>query len=269
MVRRLVPLFLVLAAGTMACAGTQALGTTLPTQTSEASQAPPTKVPESAAAPTVGPTVVGVPLPGGTAVSVPLPTVAPGPTASPLSPGLTEPRWVWLEVPVRLRAGSSQVIRLSLTVEGDGAAATPEVEGSQVAGEPIAIPDVYATHNVVALASLHAAGLAVSPGEEIAEPLLPGEGVTFRWSVSAPRAGEHQIVISLRLRFIPKAGGEPVERTIWARVLTLEARSLLGLSGPAAGWLGSAGSVVGSVLSFPFFKELVLWLRRKLLRAET
>ncbi len=188
--------------------------------------------------------------------AVPLQT----PTAvNPLAPA----RWLWLDVPLELRTGLSETFILRLDVEGPQVTPTASLQGHVVAGEALEVPDVYETHDVLALASLRAAGLQVEPRGEVAEPLLPGQPVVFRWSVSADRPGRHVVTLALRLRFTPKAGGEAVERTYWARDVTVEARDVAGLPAQRAAWLGSLGSVLGTVLGFPYLREVVGWLRRR------
>lgn len=199
----------------------------------------------------------------------PLPAPAEGeppptPTAvNPLTPVVTETRWLSLDMPLELRTGLSETFILRLDVEGPAVTPTASLEGHVVEGEALELPDVYETHDVLALASLRAAGLQVEPRGEVAEPLLPGQPVVFRWSVSADRPGRHVVTVALRLRFTPKAGGQAVERTYWARDLTVEARDVAGLPARTAAWLGSLGSLLGTVLGFPYLREVVDWLRRR------
>lgn len=173
---------------------------------------------------------------------------------------MEHPRW--------LRVGRSESFRLSLAVEGDRLVATAEVEGSEVTGEPIQIQDVYETHDVQAIASLHAAGLRVLPEEPISEPLMPGRSVSYHWNVAAEEAGSHVVTFTLRLRFQPKGGGNAIEETVWSRPFPIEARALSGLiPAPVATWIGAIGSAFGTFLGFPFLKEVIEWFLRR--RRET
>jgi hypothetical protein len=54
-----------------------------------------------------------------------------------------------------------------------------------------------------------------------------------------------------------------MEEVVWSRVLTVEARGMLGLSGPQTDWLGMAGSALGTVASLPFLEKVVttVWHR--------
>ncbi len=189
------------------------------------------------------------------------PAAQPTQAVDPLSSAITESRWVVVDYPLGIKVGDSELIDLTFTTDGEVLAATASLEGREIDLEPVEIPDVYETHNVVAVASLLAAGLQVEPAGEIAEPLRPGRDANFRWSLSAEETGEHRLALSLRLRFLPKAGGDAVEATFWAGDYAVSARSVFGLTAPQATWIGSLGSVVGTILGFPFLKEFLNWLR--------
>ncbi len=191
------------------------------------------------------------------------PTAQPTQAVDPLSSAITEARWVVVDYPLDIKVGDSELIDLTFTTQGETIAVTASLEGREITLEPVEVPDVYDTHNVVAIASLLAAGLKVEPAGEIAEPLRPGQDVTFRWSLAAEETGEHRLALSLRLRFLPKSGGEAVEATYWAGDYTVSARSVLGLTAPQATWIGSLGSAVGTILGFPFLKEFLDWLRSR------
>ncbi len=225
-------------------------------------QAPPADepAPEEAPAEPAEPLVMTLPA----ATALPTPTAPPAvPQVDPLTPGITEARWVWLDYPTRLKTGGTDLIRLRFEIEGDQITPTLSDEGREVTGETVEIPDVYETHDVVVLASLRAAGLQVEPRGEVGEPLLPGQPVEFRWSISAPEPSDHIVTVSLRLRFLPRDGGASVERTYWAQELSIQARDVLGLRSSTATWIGSLGSAAGTVLGFPYFKELLDWLRKR------
>jgi hypothetical protein len=186
-------------------------------------------------------------------------------TAAPTpAPAIAEARAVELEWPVAVRLGNSDLIRLALVTREDGyLTPTAEVAGSQTSGTPVEIPNLYDTHTVTALARLDAAGFEIDRPGDWGQELLPGEPLRWQWTVRAEEAGRHVAVITLRLRFEPKAGGQGREREIYNRALTIDANTVLGLSGPAAQVLGGVGSAVGAVLGFPFLDKIVaaLWGR--------
>src|SRR5574341_1765268 len=106
----------------------------------------------------------------------------PVPVAPP--PAIPESRRLTLEYPPKIRAGDSDVIRLTLEVDALGnVTPTAEVQGNVITGQTVQIPNLYDTHNVIAEARLDIAGLEVRPSDVISEPLAPGQSATFYWSV--------------------------------------------------------------------------------------
>jgi hypothetical protein len=166
-----------------------------------------------------------------------------------------------------MRTGDSTRIRLQLEIDDQGnIVPTAVVEGNVVTGEVVEIPNLYETHNVVAEARLDMAGMEVQPTGTISEPLTQGEAVVFYWSVRPIESGKYQGTAWLHLRFIPKGGGEENRIPVSVQFLEIEAKSFLGfVPGNTARGLGTLGSVVGSVLGFPFVSDLLKWLwsRRK------
>jgi hypothetical protein len=196
-------------------------------------------------------------------------TDVPQPTAPPATPApaITESRVVEIEWPAAIRMGDSDFIRLALALDEGGALApTAEVAGHETAGERIDIPNLYETHNVLAVAELSAVGLEIDRPGPVSQTLLPGERAEWVWTIAPRTAGEQVATLTLHLRFVPKAGGETSERAVWARRLAIEGRTVLGLSGRAADVLGVAGSVMGAVLGFPFADKLYSWFWRRFVK---
>ena len=188
------------------------------------------------------------------------------PTAgSEPQPAIPEARRLTLEFPPVMRTGDSTRIRLQLEVDDRGnITPTAVVEGNVVAGEVVEIPNLYETHNVIAEARLDMAGMEVQPPGTISEPLSSGQAVTFYWSVRPKGSGSYEGTAWLHLRFIPKGGGDESRIPLSVQFLEIEARSFLGfLNGGTARGVGALGSVVGSVLGFPFVSDLVKWLWRR------
>ncbi len=188
-------------------------------------------------------------------------------TVSPLpAPPAAIPEWrrLTLEYPAAIRAGDSDVIRLTLEVDAlGGAVPTAEVQGNLVTGGAVQIPNLYQTHNVVAEADLDLAGVDFQPNGPVSEPLLPGESVTFRWSVHPTAPGTYRGTAWLFLVFTDKATGALSRKAISAQPVQIEATTLFGLSGDAGRIAGGLGAVGGGVLGFPFADDVIKWLWTK------
>ena len=187
-----------------------------------------------------------------------LPAATPESTAVPSIP---EQRRLTLEFPSSIRAGDSDRVRLTLEVdEMCNITPTAVVDGNIVTGETVSIPNLYETHNIVAQARLDMAGVEVLPAEIISEPLLPGEPVTFYWSVLPSEAGGYRGTVWLYLRFTPKEGGDSLTRTLSAQFIEIEATTFLGFKAGPARWLGAIGSFISGVLGMPLIDEILKWL---------
>lgn len=194
-----------------------------------------------------------------------LPT-PPVPSVSEPQPAIPESRRLTLEFPPVMRTGDSTRIRLQLEVDNRGnITPTSVVEGNVVTGEVVEIPNLYETHNVIAEARLDMAGMEVQPPDTISEPLSQGQAATFYWSVRPKESGNYQGTVWLHLRFVPKAGGQESRIPVSVQFLEIEAHSFLGfLNGNMVRGIGALGSVVGSVLGFPFADDLAKWIWRKI-----
>ncbi len=208
---------------------------------------------------------------GTQALPSPQPTQAPG--ATPMSPGveaatavpaITESRRLTLEWPNAIRAGDSDTVRLTLEVDTLGnIIPTAEVGGHEVGGGNVTIPNLYDTHNVMAESWLDIAGLNISPAEHISQPLLPGQSVTFYWSVQPEAVGDYRGTVWLKLHFIPKAGGDPSELVVSAQRLEIRAVNLFGVGGVTARVIGGGGALLGSVLSLDSIIEFGMKLLKR------
>ncbi len=198
------------------------------------------------------------------------PTQGPAATGPPPAPAIPEERFIEIEWPAAIRVGDSDFVSLAL-VPGEAGQLTPtaQVAGHQTQGEPIEIPNLYDTHNVLAIAELSGVGFRIDRPGEVAQALLPGEPVQWQWTIAPVSAGKQVATVGLKLRFVPKAGGEASERAIWARPLSIEGRTVLGLSGGAADVLGVLGTVSGGVLGFPFADKFYAWIWRRLVKRGT
>jgi len=197
-----------------------------------------------------------------------IPVTGGGVEKSGPAPAIPESRRLTLEFPPLMRTGDSTRIRLQLEVDDRGGIVpTAVVEGNVVTGEVVEIPNLYETHNVIAEARLDMAGMQIQPPGTISEPLKQGRSVTFFWSVRPEDSGTYQGTAWLHLRFVPRSGGEESRIPVSVQFLEIEAKSFLGfVPGGTARGLGALGSVVGSVLGFPFVGDIVKWFLRRVRR---
>ncbi len=221
----------------------------------------PAPAPTSAGA-AAGPTmaVAETSMPTAT-TSVPIEPILPAPP-----PAIPESRRLTLEYPPTIRAGDSDVIRLTLEVDTLGnVTPTAETQGNVVKGQVVQIPNLYDTHFVVAEARLDLAGVDIRPPSgDISEPLLPGQSVTFYWSVHPGASGTYRGTVWLFLNFIDKATQQQSSTPISAQTVEISTSNLFGLSGGVARTVGGVGSVLGAVLGFPFADDLLKWLWRRI-----
>jgi hypothetical protein len=166
-----------------------------------------------------------------------------------------------------MRVGDGEVIRLSLVAVAEGASVgTPEVAEHELESATVEVPVARAGYEGTVSASLTAAGLEVMAAGPAEQALVPGGTNMWHWTVSAPQAGTYRPVVKVTARWEPTEGAGaagPMEEVVWSRVLTVEARGMLGLSGPQTDWLGMAGSALGTVASLPFLEKVVttVWQR--------
>jgi hypothetical protein len=184
-----------------------------------------------------------------------LTSIVPEVTAQPALP---ERRRLTLEFPPQIRAGDTDVVRLTLEVDDLGnVTPTAEIGGNVVTGKVVEIPNLYESHHVIAEARFDIAGMEVRPSELISEPLSQGSSATFYWSIRPEAVGSYRGTIWLYLRFVDKQTGEESRKTISAQIVEMEAVNFLGFSGALARTTGVVGSVVGTIIGFPFFEDIL------------
>lgn len=196
-----------------------------------------------------------------------LPSISPTdfPAFTP-QPAITEARRLTLEFPPKIRAGDSDIVRLTLEVDELGnVTPTAQFGDHVVTGEIVQIPNLYESHHVIAESRFDIAGMEVRPADLISIPLAQGQSATFTWSIRPPDVGVYRGTIWLYLRFVDKLSSEESQITVSAQIVEIEAVNLLGLSGSFARTAGLIGSAVGTVIGFPFFEDIVKYLfkRRK------
>jgi hypothetical protein len=173
-------------------------------------------------------------------------------------PAIPEARHLTVEWPPDIRVGDSDVIRLTLEIDAQGnLTPTAEVEGHETHGETVFIPNLYETHYIYVEARLDLTGFEVSPTDEKSEPLLPGQSVTFTWSVRPIEIGTYRGTIQVHLRFAPISGGAESRTQLSTQLVEVRAVNFLGLGGVAARLVGGLGTVAGSLISLD---SLIPWL---------
>jgi hypothetical protein len=203
--------------------------------------------------------------PAATEPFLPEPTESSAPEATPSAvpaltaqPAMPERRRLTLEFPPEIRAGDSDVVRLTLEVDDLGnITPTAEIGGHEVTGQVIEIPNVYETHRVIVEARFDIAGMEISPSGLVSQPLTQGISATFRWSIRPRDVGDYRGTIWLSLRFVDKSSGEESQKTVSAQIVDIQAVNFLGLSGAFARTTGVVGSVVGTILGLPFLEEIL------------
>ena len=189
---------------------------------------------------------------------------SPQEPAATALPAIPEQRRITLEYPSQIRSGDSDVVRLTLEVDDLGnITPTAQFEGNVVTGEVVEIPDLYATHNVVAEAKFDIAGLQVSPPDLISQTLSKGQSLNFYWSIRPTDVGIYRGTIWFYLRFVDKVSGEESRKAVSAQVVEIEAVNVLGLPVKLVRTAGGVGSVIGAVIGFPFFEDIVKLVFRR------
>jgi hypothetical protein len=65
------------------------------------------------------------------------------------------------------------------------------------------------------------------------------------------------------LRFVDKSSGEESQKTVSAQIVEIEAVNFLGLPTNLARSTGVIGSIVGTIIGFPFFEDILKFLLKK------
>jgi hypothetical protein len=156
------------------------------------------------------------------------------------------------------------VVRLTLEVDDLGAITpTAEIGGNVVTGKVIEIQNLYETHHVIAETRFDVAGMEISPADLSSQPLAQGQSVTFYWSIRPRETGLYRGTVWLYLRFVDKQSSAESQKAVSAQLVEIEAVNLFGLSGSFARTTGVIGSVVGTVIGFPFFEDIIKFLIKR------
>jgi hypothetical protein len=192
------------------------------------------------------------------------------PSAEPgiSSPAVPEERLLKLAWPATLRQGEeSRFVLLTLGVAENGEV-TPTLSAAGEGGveEPLSIPNIYDTHNVMAEARLDIAGLAVAPDALVSVSLRPGETVEFRWNLRAAETGTYRGTVWLYLRYLPLDGGPESRDALKAIDIDIRVVNFLGIGGPAARMMGLLGVIACGLFGFSDLVSGIRWLRKRMKR---
>jgi hypothetical protein len=204
--------------------------------------------------------------PGEALATAPLPLELPttDSTEVTVQPALPERRRLTIEFPPRLRAGDADIVRLTLEVDDLGnVTPTAQISGNVITGKVIEIPNLYESHHVIAESRFDMAGMEVRPAALVSEALSPGSSVTFSWSIRPPEVGIYRGTIWLYLRFVDKSNGGESRKTVSAQIVEIEAVNFLGLSGTFARTTGVIGSILGTVIGFPFLEDIIKFIFKR------
>lgn len=195
--------------------------------------------------------------------TAPSPDVNPTAIVVTVQPALPERRYLKLEFPPKIRAGDSDIVRLTLEIDDKGnIVPTAEVAGNVVHGQVIEIPNLYETHHVIVEARFDLAGVEVRPDDLVSEPISQGQTAVFYWSVRPSDVGKFRGTIWVYLRFVDKVSGEETQKTVSAQIVEIEAVNFLGLPVNVARSTGVVGSILGTIIGFPFFEDIVKFIFR-------
>jgi hypothetical protein len=118
-------------------------------------------------------------------------------------------------------------------------------------------------YSVLAEARLELPAIPHTPIGDVSQGISPGRPVLFIWELLPGSAGKANGTVWLHLSFIPIAGGPALRQVLTAQRIDIRVIEFLGLSGPWARALGSAGVVVGIALWLDY---ALIWLWSRLER---
>jgi len=181
-----------------------------------------------------------------------------------------ENRLIEIEWPAQMRVGDSDVIRLSLVMDEQGLITpTAVIEGHEVMGEAVKIPNLYETHNLVAEARLDLLGIESLPKGTISEPLSPGKTVNFYWNIQSHAAGVFRGTLWLHVNIVPRGDDGQIERVaLLAKPIEIESTTILGMSSQFARIFSLSGSLLSTIIGFPFLESILKFLWKTIRKTE-
>jgi hypothetical protein len=181
-----------------------------------------------------------------------------------------ENRLIEIEWPAQMRVGDSDIIRLSLVMDEQGQITpTAIIEGHEVMGEPVKIPNLYETHNLVAEARLDLLGIESLPQGTVSEPLSPGKTVNFYWNIQSHTAGVFRGTLWLHVNIVPRNDDGQIEKVaLLAKPIEIESTTILGMSSQIARIFSLSGSLLSTIIGFPFLESILKFLWKMLRKNE-
>jgi len=85
----------------------------------------------------------------------------------------------------------------------------------------------------------------------------------FFWSIRPVEVGVYRGTVWLFLRFVDKVSGDESRRAVSAQMVEIEAVNLFGVPARVVRVVGGVGSVVGMVIGFPFFEDIIKFLFKR------
>jgi len=85
----------------------------------------------------------------------------------------------------------------------------------------------------------------------------------FFWSIRQVEVGVYRGTVWLFLRVVDKVSGEESRRAVSAQMVEIEAVNLFGVPARVVRAVGGVGSIVGAVIGFPFFEDIVKFFFKK------
>jgi hypothetical protein len=77
------------------------------------------------------------------------------------------------------------------------------------------------------------------------------------------KAGAYRGTVWFYLLFVDKVSGEESRITVSAQIVEIEAVNFLGLPANLVRTAGGIGSIVGAIVGFPFFEDIVKFVFRR------
>jgi hypothetical protein len=153
---------------------------------------------------------------------------------------LPEARMIHLKFSPVMRAGDSQIVELSLSADGEATDTS-----------------LYEEYNIIMEARLDLPFADVRPAEVVSTALAEGGAATFYWDVNPREEGGVRGTVWLYVRLVPKAGGAEIRQPVFAQLIGIRSKFVLGRTGSEARSVGVVGLIVGLALGFPFIRRRV------------
>jgi hypothetical protein len=161
-----------------------------------------------------------------------------------------ERRRVIVEYPPQMRVGDTEVIRVIF--RGDAPSTAYFLSEHVTDVTPMDFYLDYDAFDIFVIAYADSAGLGL---DSIKESRLsyPDETLSWTWTMQAPNSpGRHRVALRLLLRAEPHLEGDIIEHVFWEKVLTIDVKTVFGLTPQQAAVLGQIGAFLGPVLTAPY-----------------